>query len=86
LYITVFRVGQSLISANCKRAIERFVAHSLIAKERSLAQSLFQKERKSKNEQKMSDFPNRSFFAKKKRAIAHFQNEQILNPLTSPLI
>jgi len=27
-------VGQSLISAHCKRAIEQFVAHSLIAKER----------------------------------------------------
>jgi len=28
----------------------------------------------------MSDFPNRSVLAKKKRAIAHFQNERMPNP------
>jgi len=51
----------------------------LFSKEQQITLSLFQKEQKSENEQKMSDFPNCSFFAKK-RAIAHFQNERMPNP------
>jgi len=42
--------------------------------------SLFQNERMSKNVRKINDFPNRSFFAKKKRAIAHLENDQLPNP------
>jgi len=49
------------------------------ATKRAIAPLLFQKECKSKNEQKMCNFSNRSFFALKK-AIAHFQNERMPKP------
>jgi len=85
----------ALFVALCKRANERLLffcsfqksneksdcsfALSKRATKRAIAHSLFQKEQKSKNEQKMSNFPNHSFFFKK-RVIAHFQNERMPNP------
>jgi len=79
-----------------KKATKRTIALSLFQKERQKEQSLFRsfkksdkksypsfalsKRGKSKNEQKMRDFPNRLFFAQKKRAITHFHFERMPNP------
>jgi len=79
------RVGQSLISAPFKRAIEQSLFFcsfqksdgsftlSKRATKRAIAHSLFQKEQKSEKKQKMSDFPNCSFFAQKKEQLLIFK-------------
>jgi len=61
-------LSDCLLICSLKRAIERSLFFALFNREtkRAIALSLFQKERRSENEQKMSDFPNRSFFAQKK--------------------
>jgi len=63
--------------AHFKRAIEQFVAHLLIAKERSF--------KKRENERKMSDFPNRSFFAQKKERLLIYKMSDCPTLLCSPL-
>jgi len=58
---------------NSEWAIALFFALFKRATKRAIALSVFQKEWKSKNEQKMSDFPNCSFFSQKKSDRSFFK-------------
>jgi len=71
---------RSLFFCSIKKSNKRAIAILLFQKEQRKERLLFLKERKSKNEQKMSNFPICSFLAKKKEHIDHFQNKQMANP------